>query len=137
MTSERTRSGSASMSMPTILVSGIARNAKVIHLLPPRYNVDGRGWGWDAIQAVTADQARSVVMVYRAMGDAGRKVIRPRGLKPGAVYRVLLEDSGSVCEASGDVLARQGIQIELAEMSAEIIRFDVETMDAHNDNKGR
>ena len=45
---------------------GLVRDARIVHLLPPRNNVEGIGWGWDAIQAVSPDQSRSVVMVYRA-----------------------------------------------------------------------
>ena len=41
----------------------LIRDAKIIHLLPPRHNVEHFGRGWDAIQAVSVDQTRSVVMV--------------------------------------------------------------------------
>jgi alpha-galactosidase len=45
---------------------------QIIHLLPPRHNVEHFGRGWDAIQAVSLDQTRSVVMVYRALGGPPR-----------------------------------------------------------------
>jgi alpha-galactosidase len=102
----------------------LVRDAKIIHLLPPRYNVDGKGWGWDAIQAVSADRSRGVVMVYRAMGDATHKTIRLRGLRPDATYRVRLVDAGATREASGAALAEHGIDVVLAEFSSEIIRID-------------
>ena len=55
----------------------IIRGGKVIHLLPPRHNVEHHGRDWDAIQAVTPDQARSVVMVYRALGGLPERTIHP------------------------------------------------------------
>jgi alpha-galactosidase len=103
---------------------GLVRDAKVIHLMPPRYNVEGKGWGWDAIQAVSPDQSRSVVMVYRAFGDAPRKTIRPRGLRARSKYRVQLVDGGKTFELRSEVLTDQGIDLELAEMSSEMIRMD-------------
>jgi len=103
----------------------LIRDAKVIHLLAPRYNVEGVGWGWDGIQAVSPDRARSVAMVYRAMGDGEHKTIRPRGLKPDAVYSVQLVDGGTRLEMRGDALAGEGIELALDEFSSEIIRLDL------------
>jgi alpha-galactosidase len=104
------------------------RDAKVIHLLAPRYNVEGVGWGWDAIQAVSSDQARSAVMVYRAMGGPSRQVIRPRGLRPGGTYRVQVTDRGDVFDVSADVLAREGVELVLTEFSSEMLRLDLQTL---------
>lgn len=101
------------------------RDAKIIHLLAPRYNVEGVGWGWDAIQAVSPNQARSVVMVYRAAGGPSRKIIRPRGLRPGGDYRVQMTDQGNTFDVTGDVLAREGVALELDELSSEILYLDV------------
>ena len=100
---------------------GWLRDARVIHLLPPRYNVENEGWGWDAIQAVSPDQARSLVMVYRALGGPLRRTIRPRGLLPRAPYRVRLQDRGQTWEMTGEMLARDGIELELDERSSEMI----------------
>jgi alpha-galactosidase len=104
---------------------GLARNAKVIHLLPPRYNVEGKGWGWDAIQAVSPDQSRAVVMVYRAMGDTPRKTIYPRGLRADMLYQVHLADHNQSLERSGEALANDGIEVELPEMASEMIHIDL------------
>jgi alpha-galactosidase len=101
------------------------RDAKVVHLLPPRYNVEGVGWGWDAIQAVSPDQARSVVMVYCAVGGPSRKAIRPRGLRPGETYRVRMTDRGDIFDMTSDMLGREGVELELDEMSSEMVRLDV------------
>jgi alpha-galactosidase len=102
----------------------LVRDAKIIHLLPPLYNVERTGWGWDAIQAVAAGQKRSAVMVYRAMGDTPSKVIRPRGLDPDAIYQVRLTDRGDAFKISGGALAHDGIELVLDELSSEIVRLD-------------
>jgi len=101
----------------------LIRDARIVHLLPPRWNVQGQGWGWDAIQAVAPDQSRSVVMVYRAQGDTPQKVIRPRGLRTEGIYRVRLTDAGKTLELTGEAIAEQGIEIALPEFSAEIIQL--------------
>jgi hypothetical protein len=117
---ERTRAAIAEFKELRPLV----RDAKIIHLLPPRYNVDGVGWGWDAIQAVAPNQSRSVVMVYRALGDVGRKRIQPRGLRQGAVYRVRADDRGEMAELTSEAI-QEGIELELGELESEILRFEI------------
>ena len=72
----------------------LIRDGKVIHLLPPRTNVEHHGRGWDAIQSVSADQSQSVVMVFRAHGGADQQPIRLRGLQADARYKVTLADAG-------------------------------------------
>ncbi len=104
---------------------GLIRDAKIIHLRRPRANIEGGGWGWDAIQAVSAAQHHSVVMVYRAQGDQPTRTFRPRGLLPDATYRVELADSAS--ERSGASLATDGVTVALPEFGAEII--DIQRID--------
>ncbi len=99
----------------------LTRNAKVIHLIAPRYNVEGRGWGWDAIQAVSPDRARSVVMIFRAMGGPARRAIRPRGLNAAAAYRVRAEDRGDMGTIAGAALMRDGLTLALDEFGSEVI----------------
>lgn len=103
---------------------GLIRGAKIIHLLPPRSNTPGGGWGWDAIQAVTPDRARSAVLVYRALGESDGKTVRPRGLRGDRVYRVSLADRGDSFELSGAQLERDGIALELPELASELIRIE-------------
>jgi hypothetical protein len=98
---------------------GLIRDGKIIHLRRPRANIPGGGWGWDAIQAVSANQAQSVVMVYRAQGDTPTHTIRPRGLLPNANYQVAF--AGTTTTASGAALAEAGITIALPEFGAEIV----------------
>jgi alpha-galactosidase len=101
---------------------GLIRDAKIIHLLPPRYNVGGLGWGWDAIQAVSADQHRSVVMVYRAQGDVAERRIHPRGLHPDAHYRISISESGS-SNMTGAAIQHEGLPITLPEFGAAIVEI--------------
>ena len=103
---------------------GLIRDAKIIHLIPPRYNVDRIGWGWDAIQAVSLNRSRSVVMVYRALAGPATQVVRPRGLDPKVTYRVRFTDRGDVLGVTGTQLARDGVEIELDELSSEVLRVD-------------
>lgn len=102
----------------------IVRDAKIIHLLPPQSNVDGLGWGWDAIQAVAPGKSRSVVMVYRAQGGPETAVIRPRGLHPERRYRVQFAEGGHWSESTGAALAEEGIMVPLPQFGAEIIRLE-------------
>ena len=99
----------------------LIRDAKVVHLLPPRANVDNVGVGWDAIQAVSLDQQESVIMVYRAKGDADERCIRPRALAPDVLYHVSLQDHASTLQLRGAQLMEQGVTLTLAEFSSEII----------------
>lgn len=104
---------------------GLIRDARIIHLRRPRANVDGGGWGWDAIQAVAPAQDRSVVMVYRAQGDAPTRTFRPRGLLPEATYRVAF--AGTATLRTGAALASEGIAVTLPEFGAEIIQIERST----------
>lgn len=102
----------------------LVRDAKIIHLKPPRDNVDGLGFGWDAIQAVAPDKSRSVVMVYRARGDSAERVFRPRGLRPDGAYTLRFVDSDVTLRHTGAELETDGINVALDEFSSEIIWID-------------
>ncbi|MBP8292936.1 MAG: alpha-galactosidase [Caldilineaceae bacterium] len=103
----------------------IIRNAKIIHLLPPRTNVERLGRGWDAIQAVNLDQTRSVAMVYRAVGDAAERTIRLRGLRPDASYTVRYADAGYERVHSAASLQETGLTVALNELSSEVIELEL------------
>lgn len=102
----------------------IIRGGKVIHLLPPRHNVEHHGRGWDAIQAVTPDQTRSVVMVYRALGGADEATIRPRGLRAGATYAVSYADAGITVTHTAEDIQERGVRVALNELSSEVIELE-------------
>lgn len=99
----------------------LVRDAKIVHLIAPRHNMNHLGWGWDAIQAVSPDRSRSVVMIFRAMGGEPQRTIRPRGLQPGSRYRVRLEDHGDAGVSTAEQLSSQGIVIGLPEFGAEVM----------------
>lgn len=100
----------------------VIREAKIIHLKMPRYNNATGGQGWDAIQAVTQDQSKSVVMVYRAGGeDESEKVFRLRGLQPQAVYRLCFDGQDTVYIRTGAELEKEGVAVQLEAFSAEIL----------------
>lgn len=105
----------------------IIREAKIIHLLPPRNNVEHFGRDWDAIQAVTLDQTRSVVMVYRALGGAPERTIRPRGLRPGAAYLVRYADAGVTQTLRTEQIQTEGLVILLGELGSEVIELELNT----------
>jgi alpha-galactosidase len=104
----------------------LVRDAKIIHLRPPRHNLGGIGWGWDAIQAVAADQSRSVVMIYRAQGDTPQYTLRPRGLAAGATYQVRLVARGTTIRLPAEALERDGIELSLGEFDSEIMWIERE-----------
>lgn len=103
----------------------LIRQAKIVHLLPPRTNVEHFGRGWDAIQAVSLDQSRSVVMVYRALGGPEQRVIRPRGLRPAATYNVRYTDAGFSVLYTSDQLLQTGLSVALAELGSEVIELEL------------
>jgi len=102
----------------------IIRSARIVHLLPPNSNVEGQGRGWDAIQAVSLDRRRSVVMVYRAVGGPPQHAIHPRGLAAGASYTVRFADAGSEAVYTAAHLAETGILVALDELSSEVIELE-------------
>lgn len=102
----------------------LVRTAKVIHLMPPKYNTPAGGWGWDAIQAVSASKDQSVVMVYRAFGDSMEKNICPRGLDPHDKYRIRFSGGDEELVLTGEVLEKDGVNICLGEQDAQIIFLD-------------
>jgi hypothetical protein len=105
----------------------IIRSAKIIHLLPPRTNVEHFGRDWDAIQAVSLDRARSVVMVYRAVGGVAERTIQLRGLRPGVSYTVRYADAGHQRVYDANSLHETGLVVSLAELSSEVIELELIT----------
>lgn len=102
----------------------VFRSGKIVHLLPPASNVEGLGRGWDAIQAVTQDQARSIIMVYRAVGGPPARTIRPRGLAAGSAYRVRYVDSIRTGVYDAAQLQQEGLEVTLGELGSEVIELE-------------
>lgn len=99
----------------------LVRDAKIIHLAAPRNNIPGGGWGWDAIQAVAADRSRSIVMVYRAQGDAPERRFYPRGLQAEKSYCIRFSETKASQCLTGAELEKDGILVRLEEFGAEIL----------------
>ncbi|MBI1298359.1 alpha-galactosidase [bacterium] len=103
----------------------LVRESKIIHLVPPTRNVDHFGRDWDAIQAVSLDQSRAVVMVYRALGGEDERTIRLRGLRAGTSYAVRHVDSGQVSVRSAESLHNEGVTLALTELGSEMIKLEM------------
>lgn len=102
----------------------LVRDAKILHLIRPSNNIPGGGWGWDAIQAVSPDQTRSIVMVYRAQGESDEKRIHPRGLCAERQYRIQFGEGGSSSVHTGAELEQAGVVLELDEFGADILTIN-------------
>lgn len=102
----------------------LIRDAKIIHLVPPRHNVDRLGYGWDAIMAVHATARRALLMVYRAQGGPATYTVHPRGLDPELTYGVTVEDQLAGAARSGADIMEAGIPLTLAEFGAAIITLE-------------
>lgn len=105
----------------------LIRDGKVIHLLRPSHNIPGGGWGWDAIQAVSASRNQAVVMAYRAQGDTAEKTLYPRGLAPEGLYRVRLGEQELPRRYTGAQLEQEGLPLTLPPLGAEILLLDRES----------
>jgi hypothetical protein len=77
------------------------------------------------IQAVTPDRARSVVMVYRALGGLPERTIHPRGLRPGASYTVSYADAGITVVRSAEDIQARGVRAALGKLSSEVIELEL------------
>jgi hypothetical protein len=108
---------------------GLIRDARILHLVPPRANVERRGIGWDAIGALQADGQRAVVFVFRALGGPDRFAVRLRALDPAASYAVSGSDAGALGVYRGAALMAEGITLQLGEESAEILELERQAAD--------
>ncbi len=86
--------------------------ADVYHLTPPPANQNPRGWM--ALQYVSPDRKRSVVMAYRLANSTAEGAFKLRGLADTATYRVLLDGKPGGRLASRD-LATSGLRVKLGE----------------------
>ncbi len=89
---------------------GVIAASDVYHLTPQPDPV--RPTGWTALQYVTADAKRSVLMAYRLAGGEKARRFRLRGLTPDAVYTVS-EEGKVVTRAKGAHLAATGVRVAL------------------------
>ncbi len=100
----------------------LIRDAKVYHLTPPP-----DGTFNDYIQSCQVETGRSVIFVYRQETPSASERVRPKGLLPGAFYRVRFQESARTLRAIGSELATTGIPVDLpTPWFAEIVYIDPE-----------
>ncbi|HWB96725.1 MAG TPA: GH36 C-terminal domain-containing protein, partial [Bryobacteraceae bacterium] len=91
---------------------GVIQNADVYHLTPPPPHNNPAGWM--ALEYVSPDRRRAVVMAYRLARGAARETLRLRALDPETRYRVSSEGS-SIGVFTGRQLISAGLPVALAE----------------------
>lgn len=69
---------------------------------------------WCVLECAAPDGSRMVAGIFRLTGPSdGLYRFRPRGLRPGRLYRVTFDDTGDSVERHGCDLQRDGIEIRL------------------------
>ena len=105
-------------------IRGVIAGGDVYHLTPPPSHRDPRGWM--ALQYVTADKQRSVLMAYRLGDGKPEETFKLRGLDPGAWYRITV-DGKQLPAMSQQELALHGLPLKLdAEWRAAVIEITKE-----------
>jgi alpha-galactosidase len=99
----------------------VIAGADVYHLTPPPAHEDPEGW--TAIQYVSQDRRRSVLMAYRLRNSDARASFRLRGLAPELRYRI--EDGAGSRILYGKQLAADGWSVNLdAQWRAAVIELE-------------
>ncbi len=81
---------------------------------------------WLALEYAARDRAKACAGVFRLSGEgAPEYVLRPRGLRASARYRVTFDNSGETITKSGYDLRQEGIRIRLASgIRSELLLFE-------------
>ena len=88
------------------------RASRVYHHTPVIPGRDGNGWC--VLELAAADHSRAVIGVFRLANQAEDSYrLRPRGIDPGADYRVTMEPDGTQRIRSGAQLVDEGLHIRL------------------------
>jgi alpha-galactosidase len=107
-------------SIRTVIAAG-----DVYHLTRPPSNQDPKGWM--ALQYVTPDKKRSVLMAYRLGDSKPEETFKLRGLDPAAWYRVTVDGKSFPAAMTQQELALRGLPIKLdAEWRSAVIELAVE-----------
>lgn len=96
----------------------------VYHLTPPPPNQDPTGWM--ALQYVTPDKKKSVLMAYRLKDSDPAAAFKLRGLDPEAWYRVTV-DGKQLASVTQQELALHGLRLNLdAEWRSAVVELEAE-----------
>jgi alpha-galactosidase len=98
--------------------------ARVYHHTP--FQPHSEASPWCVLEYARPDRSASVTAVFRASNataaglesGCGAYVLRPRGLHPGKLYNVVLDNDGLSYHATGAELARDGILVRLESVFA-------------------
>jgi alpha-galactosidase len=102
----------------------VVADADVYHLTPPPNHDNPTGWM--ALQYITEDRRRSVVMTYRLSKSAAEQFLKLRELQPKLIYSVKIDGVPSGKDSGAAWMAR-GLPVRLdAEWRAAIVEFTVE-----------
>jgi alpha-galactosidase len=88
----------------------VIMGADVYHLTPPPRHDNPTGWC--AIEYVSADRKRSVVMAYRLAESLPATTLKLRGLAPDVSYRILT-NGVPIGTSEGGMLLNDGLQVQL------------------------
>jgi hypothetical protein len=96
-------------------------------LMPACLSDDATGGvGWDAIMAVGGDGHFGAAFVFRAQLGDDSHTLRPRGLLPGATYRVESADARwPPSTATGAAIMAHGVNVTLEQAGSDVVTFTV------------
>ena len=81
---------------------------------------------WCVLEYAAPDGSREVAGIFRLTGPgADCYRYRPRGLRAGSRYRVLVDNTGDLFELSGLELQRDGVHIQLeSSLTSELLLIE-------------
>lgn len=102
----------------------ILPDARVYHHTPVLRHM--RPNPWCVLEYAAPDGSREVAGIFRLTGPGdGSYRYRPRGLRPGARYRVTFDNTGDTVELSGLELRRDGLEIRLeSPLTSELLMIE-------------
>jgi alpha-galactosidase len=81
-------------------------------------------WEWDVLLEVSGDRRSAVIFAFKANGDQGSVIVKPKNLVPGSMYQLGSMGAGDMGQWTGAQLMQDGIAIVHYEGSrAHVITF--------------
>lgn len=103
--------------------------AEIAHLLEDLYlrllPLSNQSDQWQALQFHSRRHGAGVVLLFRQQSPAGRKVVRLRGLKPAAVYRVWTDTAPRAAVYRGRKLMVEGLPVTLPKDGSCVLRYEI------------